>query len=294
MTVQVVGNLTWDRLIETPSFPLPNRDYQTLNDATHAGGAGGNVAAGLALLGIPTAIIAAVGRDQRGEDLITDLAAYGVDTSLVQCTDLLTSEFLCVVDPRGDRSFLLNPHEAAFSLRLPKAVVDDGGYAFVGCQLRLAAEILERSSVPRDQTFANIGFWIAGGELGPTDVDLLNRFKCLFLNHDEFEELAGPVRQMLTSANFLDAERQVIITGGAAEAVVLTASGSTALSPAPLPRVENTLGCGDAFMAGYLAAHLLGHEVRRCLEVAHECAGRVAGSRRERWPDQFAGILALQ
>jgi sugar/nucleoside kinase (ribokinase family) len=288
----VVGNLTWDRLIEVPSFPERNRDYLTVNDATHAGGAGGNVAAGLALLGVSTAMIAAVGSDHRGGELLEELADHGVDTSLVQRVDLPTSEFICVIDPDGDRSFLLSPREAAFSLdhvSMPSSEVT--GCAFVGCQLSLAEQILRRDSPPRDKSFANIGFWVASGELTADQAGLLEHLDCLFLNDDEFAALPGKVRDRLKSADFLDERRRVVITGGAAEAVVLTATGSVALAPAPNPEIVNTLGCGDAFMAGYLAAHLQGLAVERCLAIAHDCAGRIATSPRERFTGQFDGIV---
>ena len=291
-TLRVVGNVTWDRLIEVPDFPERNRDYLTLSDATHAGGAGGNLAAGLELLGVPTAMVAAVGSDRPGEELTADLESYGVDTSLIQRIDRPTSEFLCVIDPHGNRSFLLDPGQAAFSLDHVEALSDsDGGYAFAGCRLDLAARILGHCQATRSRLFANIGFWAASGELTADRAELLDRLSCLFLNDDEFDELPNQIRDRLTSSEFLDEERRVIITGGAAEAVVLASSGSTALAPAPHPDVVNTLGCGDSFMAGFLAAHMAGLDVQRCLAIAHECAGRVAASPQERFPDQFDGIV---
>jgi sugar/nucleoside kinase (ribokinase family) len=292
-SVCVIGNLTWDRLVEVPVIPLPNRDYLTIDDATHAGGAGGNVAAGLALLGVPAAMIAAVGRDRRGDDLVDDLERYGVDVSLLQRPDLPTSEFLCLIDPDGNRSFLLDAEQAAFALEAPPALPDEAGCAFVGCQVGLAREMLEREPIPRGRVFANIGFWIAAGELEAEEAEILNEIECLFLNNDEFEGLSDPVRRKITSPDFLTGGRQVVITGGAAEAVVLSESNSTALAPAPPPLVVNTLGCGDGFMAGYLAGYLAGQDIELCLRLAHECAGRVAGSRQERWPEQFDGIPAV-
>jgi len=287
----VVGNLTWDRLIGVPSFPERNRDYLTSSDATHAGGAGGNVAAGLALLGVPTTMAATVGRDQRGAELVKDLDGYGVDTSLVQEVEAPTSEFLCVIDPNGDRSFLLNPEQAAFALNEVTGPVSESvSYAFVGCRLSLAEQTLEAAAPPRSRCFANIGFWIASGELTEERADVLEQLDCLFLNNDEFGELSPSLREHLSSSEFLDATRRVVITGGAAEAVVLTGSGSTSRSPAPHPAIANTLGCGDAFMAGYLAGHLGKKEVEDCLTLAHECAGRIAGSPLERFPQQFDGI----
>ncbi len=288
----VVGNLTWDRLIEVPCFPERNRDYLTMSDATHAGGAGGNVAAGLTLLGISAAMAAAIGSDQRGTELVEELGSYGVDTSLIQKVEAPTSEFLCVIDPTGDRSFLLNPEQAAFSHNDVGAHADEpAGYAFVGCRLSLAEEILAAANPPLNHCFANVGFWIASGELTVKRGGVLDRLGCLFLNDDEFDALPVPLREKITGSDFLDENRHVVITGGAAEAVALTSKGSVALAPAPHPAIVNTLGCGDAFMAGYLAAHLQGSEVERCLAVAHECAARIAASPRERFPGQFDAIV---
>jgi ribokinase len=290
-TVHVIGNLTWDRLIEVPSFPEPNRDYLIVADAAHAGGAGGNVAAGLSLLGLASTIVAAVGSDERGADLVAEISTYGVDTSHIQRVERMTSEFLCIIDPHGNRSFLLHPEQAAFSLDGDQAPYADGdSYAFVGCTLASAIKTLERASPQRRHVFANIGFWAASRELTRESLPALDRIECVFLNSDEFTELPEPVREFLSSADFLDEHRRVIITGGAAEAIAVTAAGSVALAPNRAPEVINTLGCGDAFMAGYLAAHLAGLEVQRCLAIAHDCAGRVAASPFERYLGQFDGI----
>jgi sugar/nucleoside kinase (ribokinase family) len=69
--------------------------------------------------------------------------------------------------------------------------------------------------------------------------------------------------------------------------VTVTASGTVALAPSRAPSVVNTLGCGDAFMAGYLAAHLADLDIERCLALAHDCAGRIAASPLERYREQF-------
>jgi ribokinase len=236
---------------------------------------------------------AAVGSDARGTDLIDELAGYGVDTSLVQRVDRETSEFLCVIDPDGDRTFLLNPNQAAFSLdRISESAAGDAGYCFVGCRLSLAERVLNQAKPARTGSFANIGFWIASGELGLEQAPILERFDCLFLNDDEFDEMPKALRDWIASSEFLDETRRVIVTGGAAEAVVLTAGGTVALAPAPNPEIVNTLGCGDAFMAGYLAAHIGGVDIEGCLALAHECAGRIASSPLERYPDQFDALSA--
>jgi ribokinase len=289
--IHVVGNLTWDRLIEVPAFPEPNRDYLVLADAVHPGGAAGNVAAGLCMLSVPSAIVAAVGRDEGADTLIADIASYGVDISRVQRVDRATSELLCIIDPHGDRSFLLNPQQAAFNLNRDGLPAKEGdGYAFVGCRLATATRILDNSPVSRERTFANIGFWTAGREWTPGSARLLERLDCLFLNNDEYTALPDQVRAFITSSHYLDERRRVIVTGGAAEAMVMTAGGSVALAPSVPVDIVNTLGCGDAFMAGYLAAHIAGLRIERCLVVAHECAGRVAASPQERRSGQFDGI----
>jgi pseudouridine kinase len=67
-----------------------------------AGGVARNVAENLARLGTPVRLVAVVGRDPVGEDLLAGLATAGVDVSAVLRSDLPTGSYTAVLDHRGD------------------------------------------------------------------------------------------------------------------------------------------------------------------------------------------------
>ena len=67
-----------------------------------AGGVGRNVAENLARLGTPVRLVAAVGRDDPGERLLTETAAAGVDVEHVVRTDQPTGAYIAVLGPDGE------------------------------------------------------------------------------------------------------------------------------------------------------------------------------------------------
>ena len=67
-----------------------------------SGGVARNVAENLARLGTRTLLLAAVGRDALGEQLLADTAAAGVDVSLVRRTETPTGTYTAVLDADGE------------------------------------------------------------------------------------------------------------------------------------------------------------------------------------------------
>ena len=69
---------------------------------TVAGGAPMNVAIRLQALGIPARIISRIGKDNLGDDLLSNIQSKNVDTSLVQKDELMpTGEVLVKLDENG-------------------------------------------------------------------------------------------------------------------------------------------------------------------------------------------------
>jgi sugar/nucleoside kinase (ribokinase family) len=90
-----------------------------------------------------------------------------------------------------------------------------------------------------------------------------------FPNADEAALLsatADPVQQRRVLARHYPT---VVIKRGAAGAEVIGADGAVrAAMPAPAVAVIDTTGAGDAFLAGYLSAHLAGAALDECLRQA--------------------------
>lgn len=101
MTVVVVGGANLDLKARTTAAVVPGTSNPgTL--ATSAGGVGRNVAENLARLGTATVLVAAVGSDRFGDDLLDATAAAGVDVSHVRTVPGATGTYLAVLDASGD------------------------------------------------------------------------------------------------------------------------------------------------------------------------------------------------
>jgi sugar/nucleoside kinase (ribokinase family) len=93
----------------------------------------------------------------------------------------------------------------------------------------------------------------------------------LFCNAAEAEVLG------LTGAVPGWAPELVLVHAGAAPTRVVSRAGTWEVPVAPLPRVRDTTGCGDAFAAGVLAGWRAGSTVLEAVEAGHSAAGVVAG-----------------
>jgi pseudouridine kinase len=66
------------------------------------GGVGRNVAENAARLGTRTFLVAAVGRDAAGENLLTQTAEAGVRVEYVHRTDVPTGMYVAILDSGGE------------------------------------------------------------------------------------------------------------------------------------------------------------------------------------------------
>jgi sugar/nucleoside kinase (ribokinase family) len=75
-------------------------------------------------------------------------------------------------------------------------------------------------------------------------------------------------------------KRLAVCTRDADGAIALNASREMIDMPAPhVPDLVDTNGAGDAFFAGFLAAHLAGGALRQCLDQVTEAAASCVRSR---------------
>lgn len=96
-----LGEALYDYLADQKGLP---RD-QVKSWTPYPGGAPANVATALARLGVPTAFVSALGRDEMGEGMMELLRGRGVDVSGVQRTDAPTRDVYVVRREDGDREF---------------------------------------------------------------------------------------------------------------------------------------------------------------------------------------------
>jgi sugar/nucleoside kinase (ribokinase family) len=294
----VLGDCNADLLVRGdevgPAFGQQERLVEEMN--LTIGGSGGICAAGAARLGLRVAMIGVLGDDVFGRFMRDRLSARGVDVSAVR-TDPHVPTGLSIHLLRGDdRAILTHPGTIA---RLRPDAVDPGVLAsarhvhvssyflqsglWTGLPALLAPARAAGATISLDPNWDPSGSWDQGLPGVYPHLDLL------LPNDAEVAELA---RAIVRENKDSDAERdgsgvaateqaaRALARAGPAVAVKLGADGALAAFPdgrlvrvpaVPGVRPVDSVGAGDSFDAGFLAATLWGWETERALALGAAC-----------------------
>ncbi len=273
--------------------------WDCLPSGRHAGGAPFNVTAHLAQLGASSALISCIGRDSLGDEILQVALDKGVDTTFVTRAriGLATGTVLVTVDASGNATYELVQPAAWDEIRVPEAALAAVAqaraliYGSLSCRSPYNLEQLERLlAVPGPLKFFDVN-------LRPPFVepDLVIRLAqhagVLKLNDGEVGQLAHWLK---TGKLQPETPRDAAAVGRACEAVAaatratricvtraeegatLWDNGTLVNAPAPQVEVRDTVGAGDAFMAGLMVGLTRGTDVREVLENACRLGAYVA------------------
>ncbi|MDO7883263.1 sugar kinase [Salinibacterium soli] len=247
------------------------------------GGAESNVAIALTRLGTPTTWVGRVGSDPLGERILRELRAEGVDARAVvdpaAPTGLMVKESRTPASTRvmyyraGSAGSRLSPVDlAAAGIReagllhvsgITPALSDSAAAAVdaavdeaVAAGIPVSFDVNHRSSLWRDRDFGAVYRGLAA------------RADIVFAGEDEARLLAeGSTPASLARAIAALGPSQVVIKLGADGCLALV-DGVEHAQPAVRIEPVDTVGAGDAFVAGYLAELLAGLPVADRLATA--------------------------
>ena len=226
---------------------------------TTPGGVGRNVAENLARLGSPVTLVAAVGADVLGDDLLAETAAAGVDITHVRRGADATGTYVAVLDADGElvtavadmaATAAISPADidaVADAIGTADLVVLDGnlaaatlGRALDVCAAAGVRVVLDPVSVPKAGLVA--------GELR-SDRPLL----AITPNSDELDALGGS-----PSALHQRGAELVWVRLGARGSVLSGPEGDVTIEPVRATEVVDVTGAGDAMLAAFCHALLAG------------------------------------
>lgn len=286
--VLVLGDVALDVVVHTGGRVLRGTDTDAVITLL-PGGAGVNVAAGLAREGLAVTLAGCVGED--GAEVATrSLRENGVELALRTVTGAATGTVVLLVEADGDRSMAC---DRGANLALQAADVSDdllrahrhlhlSGYSLFGPPRAATLDVLTRA-----RTF---GLTVS---LDPASVAPLrsygtSRFRTdtagcdlLLPNAEEAQALTGASTPAAAALLLAAEHTAVAVTCGAGGALWADGTGLTA-RPALAAIVVDTVGAGDAFTAGLLAALLSGADGVGCLDRGLAAAARcvaVVGAR---------------
>lgn len=279
--VLCVGAALWDIIARAEAGLAPGADVPG-RIARQPGGVALNIALALAGMGRPVGLLAAVGRDGAGADLLKLAEARGVDCAGVTRHDGATDSYLAIEDPAGE----------VFAAVADCAGLERIGAAVLG-PLRArppAGRVVVDGNLP-EAVLAEIAALTDGARLAivPASPGKAGRLRelrrhprtTLYLNRGEAEVILGrrfSDSRAAAAALIADGLGEVVVTDGAAAVTVMNGremNGGGAISLTPPPVTTRSLtGAGDRFLAAHLAACDDGLDPESALWAAIEASAR--------------------
>ncbi|HEU5300469.1 MAG TPA: carbohydrate kinase family protein [bacterium] len=265
--------------------PALGEEVRTDHFTLTPGGGGFITAAGLARLGVRTALRTYVGRDLLGNFQLDAIRRAGIDTAQVRRHPRLGTAVSVVYSTGGDRGFLSYKGcawetGALLTSWLPVSFRGLRHVHFAGMrppfepQLRLLDGLREAGVI----TSLDIG-WNPPVFGVPAFKDVIRRVHIFMPSWRDAQWLTGTPTPDEALRALADLVELPVIKLGAEGAVALNGSRTVRVPP---PRVQavDTTGAGDAFNAGFIWARLRGEPVERCLAAGNVCGAlstRAAG-----------------
>lgn len=277
--------------IQTPSFCCIGESlWDALPEGLFLGGAPLNVAVDLQALGQRALIITAVGQDTLGRLVKKRLDERGLDTSWVQYSSYDTGWVEVTLD-QGVPSYIIHESVAWDDLQPPK-----GGFPV--CDTLVHGSLALRSPRSAQTIQAAIEHAVSHGGQVVFDLNLRSPFDqpeifesflytctTLKLNEDELRvvqdilgingKAEGSLQPSLEAIAQVIGCSQILCTQGAKGASVWK-EGEFWQQDAESVYAVDTVGAGDAFLAGYLAGLAEGLSVGDALGFSTKLAGYVA------------------
>ena len=301
--VIVVGSVNVDLVAHGDRLPSPGETVTGAAFSRHHGGKGANQAVAAARLGARTAFVGALGDDDFGADARAAMAAEGIDLTGLTITAGATGVALILVDARGENLIsVASGANAALTPDLVRTALaafrpTAGDVVLVGHEIPTAA-VLTALAVGRAAGATTI---LNPAPAGGIDRSTFGLADILTPNRGELTTIAaGDARRVGRAAGsdgvpealartLLEANSEgpgvgqaVVVTLGAAGALVLSRAREAVDVPAVAVRAIDTVGAGDAFngaLAAGLAAGLdLEAAARRAVAAAAVSTTR-AGAR---------------
>ena len=249
--------------------------------STHGGGAGGNVASWLAVLGNDVTMVGRIGNDSAGSAITAEFDALGISYGQIVKEGLHTGVVVCLVDPSGERTMLAD-NGANAGLAISDLPALDGvdaiyltGYAPIAPLSREGVLEMVRTINSREIPIIFDPATVGGMQGVPVE-EILSwcaLMDAVIMNEEEAIYLSG-LSDLESALNFfVELTPRAIIKRGSAGAIGLERGGQIISVAATTSTVVDTTGAGDAFAAGFIDAFT----GRRDFSYAMERASAVAG-----------------
>lgn len=253
--VVVLGSANRDLVSYVDTIPRPGETVVARAFETQPGGKGNNQAIAASRSGATTAFIVSLGADDGGRWLHEELTAAGVHV-LGRCGEAPTGTAMVTVASDGENSIVVAPGANAELRGLSesdRAAIVDAEYLLM--QLEVPLQIVcEAAEVAHE---AGTVVVLNGAPAHVLPDDLLAVVDLLIVNEHEAGVVAGstvPADAYADAARLSTRVGAVIVTLGAAGALIASRESSPTLVPGMPVEAVDTTGAGDTFCGALVAA----------------------------------------
>ena len=242
-----MGSANIDQVFRVVRIPVPGETVMSTGLSVARGGKGQNQAVAASRAGASTGFIAAIGDDEFGRLTRDGLAADGVEVSLVRTTNAPTGTALIAVDDEGENTIIVEAGANGELLGLTDTdILAIGSARVLVMQLEIPlATVVAAARVARAGDTTVI---LNAAPISDLPRELLDDVDILVVNEHEAAYLAG-------AGEVSALARVVIVTLGAAGAVLYQRGSSDISVAAPTVTAVDATGAGDTF-CGALAASI--------------------------------------
>ena len=275
----MLGSLNMDLVVRVLALPKPGGTVLGDRLLRIPGGKGANQAAAAARLGAQVRMVGRVGADAFGDDLMSGLAADGVDVSgVTRDTEEPSGAALIVVDASGENQIAVAPGANG---RVGEAEVERlrdglGAGEIVVLQLEVPLAAVFETAAAARQVGARVvlnaapSTPLAGGPVPEVDLLVVNEREAGQLAGLPVSGLAAAERAAARIGGWADS---VAVTLGAAGAVLWNEAVATRIDPRHVEAVDAT-AAGDAFVGATAFGLAAGWSMRRAVELGVAAGGR--------------------
>jgi len=248
---------------------------------TGFGGKGANQAVAAKRAGAKVTLIAGLGADIFGENTKAHLEAEGIDTSGIFYGKQPSGVAHIWVDSKGENRIVIIP---GANLELTKEFIENAVLKISNLSI-----VIAQCELPQD--FAIAAFKSAKAKnaitiLNPAPAvklssELIELSDWIIPNQIEFQSLSNEVPSgdlVLKIRNFYP-DKNLLVTLGAAGAIMRTNDGELIEVTAPKTKVIDTTGAGDGFVGAFAAALDAEKELQIALEFAIKFASNSVGKK---------------
>jgi fructokinase len=256
------------------------------------GGASANFACHAALQGAHVTLLSAVGQDARGDEALSILESFGIDTTLVQrLSGVETGSVFVTLDAVGKPSFEIHANAAWDMIAWTDAVaarIAEVDVVYFG-------SLSQRGEISKATILRGLEVAKARGIARVLDINLRKPFydklliaesiahaSILKLSDDELPEVAAACGIALKEnpedtlrGLLVKFELEIVVMTRGAEGALLVSSTQVISQPGIPTIVKDTVGAGDSFTAAFIIGFLRKEGLDHVLQKACETASAV-------------------